>query len=201
MVTAMKGAGTLRALSLLVLFSLLLGCAPKVHISTIGSFERIDTLCLKRAGKSENPLMDRFVESVLADTLKGHGVKVSPECGDLVLEYDYGVTPRQMYVPRIIYGGSDVMTFLAYRLEEGRAVPEIYTVIPPPATYYYTDVETVYVHWIVLRLKRKGEPIWIGEASVEEYTPDIRARIGTLAGKLLTFFGKDTGRMIEVKAE
>ncbi len=201
MATITRGAGIIRALSLLALFSLLLGCAPKVYVSTIGESEAVSSLCLQRAGKSANPLLDRYVEGVLKTSLGKRGVRVADTCGEEVLEYDYGVTPRQVYVPRIVYGSSDVMTFLAYRLEEGKAVPEIYTVIPPPATYYYTDVETLYVHWIVLKLRRGKQLVWIGEASVESYTPDIRARIGILTEKLLDYFGRDTGRMIEVKIE
>ena len=201
MVSITRGAGITRALSLLVLFSLLLGCAPKVRISTIGKSGVVSPLCLQRAGESKNPLLDSYVESVLKASLKRIGVEVAGTCGENVLEYDYGVTPKQVYVPRIIYGGPDVMTFLAYRLEEGKAVPEIYTVIPPPATYYYTEVETLYVHWLVLKLRRGERPVWMGEASVESEVPDIRDRIGILAKKLLDYFGKDTGRMIEVKIE
>jgi len=187
MATTTGGAGITRVLSLLAIFSLLLACAPKVYISTIGQSGDVGSVCLKRLGKSTNPLMDSFVEGVIKRSLEERNMRVTDTCEDYTLEYDYGVTPRQMYVPRIVYGGPEVMTFLAYRLEEGRAVPEIYTVIPPPATYYYTDVETVYVHWITLKLNRGNQPLWIGEASAEDYTPDIRSRIDALVRKLLEY--------------
>lgn len=194
----MIGARIIQALGLLGLFSLLLACAPKARVSTIGEVE-VRTFCIKKEKKGENPLLDKLVEDRLRKNLKVRNFEVSPTCGDYVLHFDYGVTPRQIYVPKIVYGTSEVFTFVAYRFEEGKAIPEIYTVIPPPATYYREERETLYVHWLVLRLERGGEPVWVGEISIEDYAPDIRAHIDALAGKLLDFFGKDTKRTIEVE--
>ncbi len=199
MISAMKGAGITQVLGLLVIFSLLLACAPKAYISTIGSAKDISSVCLKRYGKIQNPLMDKFVESEIVKALRKSGVKVTTDCTDYTLEYHYGVTPKQMYVPRIVYGPSEAITFLAYRLEEGKAIPEIYTLVPPPTTYYYTDVETLYVHWINLRLKKEEHLLWTGEVSYESYSPDIRASIPVIVKKLIPYLGKDTGKMIEVE--
>ncbi len=198
MLSAIRGVGILWVLSLYVLFSFLVGCAPKAYVSTIGGFEGVSSVCLKKVGETKNKLMDSFVERTLAEALKRKGVEISEKCEN-TLEYSYGVVPKQMYVPRIVYGGAEVYTIVGYRLEGGRAVPEIFTFLPPPPAYYYTDVETVYRHYLTLGLKKGETLLWMGEISKESDSPDIRSEIRVLAEKLLDFFGKDTGRMIEIE--
>ncbi len=197
MALTMKGAGIIRVLSLLGLFSLLMSCSQKVYINTIGDV-KTKSLCVKKLKESENPLLDEFVKKKIEHIATLHGIDVLPNCTNTILFFDYGITPKQLYVPRIIYGSGETLTFVAYRFEKGKAVPEIYTVFPPPTTYYYTEKETIYTHWLVLKLIKDGKVAWLGEISLDDYVPDIRAHIVTLADRLFDFLGKDTGRTVEV---
>ncbi len=198
MVSATIGATIARVLGLLGIFSIILSCSPKVQISTIGS-TYVKAFCIKKESSGKNPLLDNLIKEKLKKNLIARGFKVQEECKEYTLTFDYGVTPVQIYVPRIVYGPSEVLTFTAYRLEQGKATPEIYTVLLPPATYYYEDKQTLYIHWLMLKLQKNGSPLWIGEISYEDDYPDIRANIDILIEKLLDYFGKDTGRTIEVR--
>jgi len=195
-----RGAGLWLVLGLLVISSVLTSCAPKVRVSTIGTAEGVKEVCLKKETK-KNPLLDKLLEEKLKRALLRKGIKVVKECKEFILTYDYGTVPEQMYVPRITYLPGETYTFVVHSVKDGVVVPEYYTVITPSTPVYYTDVSTFYVHYLTLALKKGEEIIWAGEAYIESDKPDFRSVADLLVDVLMQYFGKDTGKLIEVRVE
>jgi len=201
MVRIIKGAGFIRVLGLLVSFSVFLaGCAPKAYVSTIGTAKEVKEVCIKRQGQ-KNPLLDKLVEKKIESALREKGIKVVKECGEYSLTYDYGTVPKQMYVPRITYLPGETYTITIHTIRDNQVVPEYYTIITPTTPVYYTDVETFYTHFLALVLYKGDEVEWAGEVYIETDSADIRSVLDILVKVLMEYFGKDTGRVIEVEVK
>ena len=201
MMSVMRGASFLRLLGLLGVFSLFLtACAQKVRVSTIGEVS-VSSLCIEKKENPKNPLLDRRVRELIRLHLEKKGIRVQEECKDYRLSYDYGVSPTEFYVPRILYGTGEVVTVFAYRMQEGKTYPETYTFITPPSATYYVERRTEYIHWLLLRLTKGKDVFWIGEASMTVPDPDPRPILRSLVKVLVDYLGKDTGRAIEVEVK
>jgi len=72
-------------------------------------------------------------------------------------------------------------------------------------TTYLPYLETIYAHWLEMRLYSQGEvikgktqPVWIGEAIVGMDEPELRRAINYLLVGLMDYFGEDTERWVTV---
>jgi hypothetical protein len=73
-------------------------------------------------------------------------------------------------------------------------------------TTYVPYIETIYAHWIDVRLYPQGEaardrtpPLWIGEAVVGMDQPELREAVDYLLVGLMPYFGQDTRRWVDVR--
>ncbi len=71
-------------------------------------------------------------------------------------------------------------------------------------TAYQPYIETVYAHWMEMRLyqgpgKDQTQPVWIGEAVVGMDEPELRRAVNYLLVSLLEYFGEDTEHWVSVK--
>jgi hypothetical protein len=73
-------------------------------------------------------------------------------------------------------------------------------------TTYVPYIETVYVHWMEMRLFAPGQsttdrsrPIWIGEAVVGRSDAEMRESANYLVPGLMEFFAADTRRWVHVR--
>ena len=71
---------------------------------------------------------------------------------------------------------------------------------------YIPYVETVYAHWLEMRLfshdpdvKDRTRPLWIGEAMVGRGDAELRASVNYLLIGLFEYFGADTRRWISIR--
>ncbi len=71
---------------------------------------------------------------------------------------------------------------------------------------YVPYIETVYAHWLEMRLysqgpnvKDKTRPIWIGEAVVGRGDAELRDSVNYLLLGLLDYFGADTQRWVSIR--
>jgi len=66
---------------------------------------------------------------------------------------------------------------------------------------YVPYVETVYTHWLEMRLFTPGKsrPIWIGEAVVGRSDAELRESVNYLLIGLVEYFGADTERWVSIK--
>ena len=71
-------------------------------------------------------------------------------------------------------------------------------------TTYVPYVETVYTHWLEMRLygpggTTKGKiPLWIGEAAVGMEDPETRQAVNYLLVGVMEYFGADTAQWVTV---
>jgi hypothetical protein len=71
---------------------------------------------------------------------------------------------------------------------------------------YVPYVETVYAHWLEMRLFSRGpdvkdrtRPVWIGEAMVGRSDAELRASVNYLLIGLFEYFGADTRRWVSMR--
>ena len=70
---------------------------------------------------------------------------------------------------------------------------------------YVPYIETVYSHWLEMRLygpreagKDKSQPVWIGETMVGMDDPEMRQAVNYLLVGLMEYFGADTRRWVSL---
>ncbi len=71
---------------------------------------------------------------------------------------------------------------------------------------YVPYIETVYAHWLEMRLYAQGpnakdrtRPVWIGEAVVGRSDAELRESVNYLLIGLLDYFGADTQRWVSIR--
>lgn len=71
---------------------------------------------------------------------------------------------------------------------------------------YVPYIETVYAHWLEMRLftpgpkvKDRTRPVWIGEAVVGRSDAELRESVNYLLIGLLDYFGADTQRWVSIR--
>ena len=70
-------------------------------------------------------------------------------------------------------------------------------------TTYLPYIETIYAHWMEMRLYRgpaggRTQPVWIGEAIVGMDKPELREAVNYLLVGLMEYFGEDTEHWVTI---
>lgn len=185
------------------------GCTPtyRVHVNTFSQLKQPlgqgASLYVAVDPNSRNPILAARIDGKIRSLLQERGFDIAEKAAGA----EYTVTFR---------AGINATSYLDY-----------YPVSRPFGGYYggfyggyyggfyrgfgfgYTSyvpyIETVYAHWIEMRLygpgnagKARGQPVWIGEAVVGMDEPELRRAINYLLVGLMDYFEEDTERWVTV---
>lgn len=190
----------------------LAGCTPSysVHVNTYAEMDETisptASIYVAREPNVPNPILRRQIESRMADLLRGYGYRPveTADASDYILTYQSGMDSEQImdYAPVSgpygwpysrpyggLYGGYFGGWGLGY-------------------TTYLPYIDTVYVHWLRMRLLRAdGRPgqedavVWIGEALTGTDDPDLREAINYLLVGCFEYFPQDTEEWVTMNIE
>jgi hypothetical protein len=193
---------TRHVLMLLIVAACAAGCAPAytVHINTFSEIKeplsQTAPIYVSSDPNSRNPILADVMAAKTRTLLREHGYTVAEKAGGAgyVLTFRAGIDSTRVtdYMPvSRPFGG------FYGRFGSGfRGMGYGYTT-------YVPYLETVYVHWLEMRLYRQGEnvkdkprPIWIAEAVVGRSDAELRESINYLLVGLTEYFGADTRRWV-----
>jgi len=186
----------------------LAGCSPayRVHVNTYSDLaEPLDQsapIYVAWDPNSRNPILRRQIAQKVRDLLAGNGYHPVEDlqAADYVLTFELGMDSERVrdYVPAYepfggFYGGR-------YRGRFGWGGFGYTTYLP--------YIETVYTHWLRMRLYRARDGdqkaqdrqvVWLGEAAVGTNDPDLREVVDYLLAACLEYFATDTREWVTVK--
>jgi hypothetical protein len=183
------------------------GCTPTytVHVNTFSEIKeplsRTTPIYVSIDPNSRNPILADVIAAKTRALLEERGYTPTgkAEGAGYALTFRAGVNPTTVldYAPVYRpYGG-----FYGFYGFYGGYYPFGYGY-----TAYVPYIETVYTHWLEMRLftqepnvKDKTRPIWIGEAVVGRSNADLRDSVNYLLIGLLDYFGMDTQRWVSIR--
>lgn len=191
---------TRSVLMLLIVAAGAAGCTPTytVHVNTFSQIpeplNQSTPIYVSTDPNSRNPILADIISSKIRTLLEEHGytaAETSAEAG-YVLTFRAGIDSTRVmdYTPvsRPFYGGFYGGGF--------RGLGFGYTT-------YVPYIETVYTHWMDMRLFAQGpnapgntRPMWIGEAVVGRSDPEMRDSVNYLLIALFEHFAADSRRWI-----
>lgn len=191
---------TRSVLILLAVAACAAGCTPvcTVHVNTFSELKEplsaTTPIYVSTDPNSRNPILADTIASKIRTLLEEHGCTPAEkaEGAGYVLTFRAGIDSSRVmdYTPMSrpfggyygFYGGGFRHFGYGY-------------------TTYMPYIETVYTHWIEMRLftqgphaKNKTRPIWIGEAVVGRGDAELRESVNYLLIGLMEYFGADTER-------
>jgi siroheme synthase (precorrin-2 oxidase/ferrochelatase) len=193
---------TRSVLLLLIIAACAAGCTPAytVHMNTFSQIQeppsQTTPIYVSIDPNSHNPILADVIAAKIRALLEEHGYTAAEKAADAgyVLTFRGGIdsTGVMDYLPVArpfgefhgFYGGG--FRGLGYGY-----------------TTYVPYIETVYAHWMDMRLFAQGpnakdrtRPIWIGEAVVGRSDPEMRDSVNYLLIGLFEYFGTDTRRWL-----
>jgi hypothetical protein len=194
---------TKRVLMLLMAAAGAAGCTPtyRVHVNTFSQFKEPlnpgASINVAVDPNSRNPILAEKMASKTATMLQdlGYSAAEKTEAAPYTLTFRAGVDISDYldYIPiSRPFGG-----YYGFHGGFHRGYGFGYTTYAP-------YVETVYTHWLEMRLYGPGgaakgkTPLWIGEAVVGMEDPEMREAVNYLLVGLMEYFGTDTGRWVSV---
>lgn len=193
-----------RTLLLLLTVAGLAGCTPtyRVHVNAFSQLKEPlsqgETIYVVVDPNSRNPILANTVAAKIKAMLQdlGYAAAENREAAQHTLTFHAGVD-RSAYVDYLpvsrpwggyygFYGGFHRGFGMGY-------------------TAYEPFLETVYSHWLDMRLfgpakgaKSNTQPVWIGEAVVGLDDPELRQAINYLLVGLMEYFAADTQHWVTV---
>jgi hypothetical protein len=175
------------------------GCTPsyRVHVNTYAepgtSVSPGVSIYVTTDPNAANPILTRSIEAKIRELLEGCGYNPvkTRQAGDYLLTFRAGLDSERvleyapLYRPRGgFYGGHFGRWGLGY-------------------TMYQPYVDTVYTHWLRMRLLAKdggttnGENVvWVGEAITGTDDPELREAVNYLLVGCMEYFPEDTGKWV-----
>jgi hypothetical protein len=193
---------TRSVLMLLIVAACAAGCTPTytVHVNTFSQIQeplsQTAPIYVSTDPNSRNPILADIIAAKIRTLLEEHGYTAAEKAADAayVLTFRAGIDSTRVtdYMPvSQLFGG-----FYGFHGGGFRGLGFDYTT-------YVPYIETVYAHWMDLRLlaqgpsaKNKTQPIWIGEAVVGRSDPEMRDSANYLLLGLFEYFGADTRRWL-----
>ena len=178
------------------------GCTStyKVHVNTYAEIDRVAgpmaSIYVVRDPNSPNPILRRQIEAKITRLLQGYGYHPveTTDAADYILTYRTGFDSEKVmeYAP---VGGPYGGLYESYFGGWGFGY-----------TTYLPYIETVYVHWLRMRLYRVDEAaaseesvVWIGEALMGTNDPEVREAVNYLLVGCLEYLGRDTSEWITTR--
>jgi hypothetical protein len=186
------------------------GCTPsyRVHVNTfLESGEAVSQGSSIRVAidpNTPNPILAKQIESKITQLLDGYGYRTvqTPETADYLLTFQAGIDSQRNvdYVPMYRpFGGFYGRYYGGYYGRWGFGY-----------TTYLPYIDTVYIHWLRMRLEKLGnwagqgtQVVWIGDALVGMDGPELREAINYLLVACMQYFPIDTGqwRTVTIKED
>jgi hypothetical protein len=194
---------TRRVLMLLLAAAGIAGCTPtyRVHVNTFSQLKeplgKGTSIYAAVDPNSRNPILAHTIAARTATMLQdlGYPAAEKPEGARYTLTFRAGINASSYldYLPVSRPFGGYYGFYGGYYPGFGLG----YTYVPV--------VETVYTHWLEMRLYRQSDiiqgntqPVWIGEAVVGMNEPELRRAINYLLVGLMEYFGADTEHWVTV---
>ncbi len=195
----------------------LAGCTPtyRVHVNTYseldGPLSRTAPIYIPADSNSPNPILRRQIASKIRDLLQGNGYNPveKPDAGAYQLTFEVGIDSERVLDYAPVY-----RSFGGYygRYHGGHPGWGL------GYTTYMPYVDTVYTHWLRMRLytpegtggkAESGEAdpppgrrtVWQGEAIVGTENPELREVVNYLLVGCLEYFAVDTEEWVTVKID
>jgi len=193
---------TRSTLMLLAATACVAGCTPvyTVHVNTFSELKeplsQTAPIYVSIDPNSRNPILASTIASKIRTLLEEHGFTAAekPEGAGYRLTFRAGIDSTRgvdympVYRP---YGG-----FYGFYGGGYRGLGYGYTT-------YMPYIETVYAHWMEMRLfqdaKDRTRPVWIGEAVVGRSDAELRESVNYLLVALMDYFAADTERWATVR--
>jgi len=191
-------------LALIVVVALAAGCTPAhtVHVNTFSQLKEplsaATQIYVSTDPNSRNPILAERIAVKIRTLLQEQGYTPAEklEGAGYVLTFRAGVDSTRYldYMPiSRPYGG--FYGFGGFHRGLGFSY-----------TTYVPYIETIYAHWLDLRLYGQGEdakdktqPVWIAEAVVGMDQPELREAVNYLLVGLMQYFGSDTKRWVSIR--
>ncbi len=196
---------TRSTLLLLIVAACSAGCTPTytVHVNTFSEIKdplsRTTPIYVSVDPNSRNPILADVIAAKTRALLQEHGYTPAEkaEGAGYVLTFRAGIDSTRVmdYMPVArpfggfygAYGGGFHHFGYGY-------------------STYVPYIETVYAHWMEMRLFTQGpsvkgrtRPVWIGEAVVGRSDAELRASVNYLLIGLFEYFGADTERWVSLR--
>ncbi len=193
---------TRSVLMLLIVAAGVAGCTPvyTVHVNTFSQVQeplsQSTPIYVSIDPNSRNPILADIIASKIRTLLEERGYPAAEKPADAacVLTFRAGIDSSRVmdYMPvSRPFGG-----FYGFYGGGPRGLGYGYTSYAP-------YIETVYIHWMDMRLfahgpgaKDQTRPIWIGEAVVGRSDPEMRDSVNYLLIGLFDYFATDTRRWV-----
>jgi hypothetical protein len=179
------------------------GCTPtyRVHVNTFSQFKEPlnqgASINVAFDPNSRNPILAGKIASRIGTMLQdlGYGAAEKPEAARYTLTLRAGVDASGYldYMPISRPFGGYYGHYGGFHRGFGYGY-----------TTYVPYVDTVYTHWLEMRLygpggTTKGKiPLWIGEAAVGMDDPETRQAVNYLLVGVMEYFGTDTAQWVTV---
>jgi hypothetical protein len=181
------------------------GCTPtyRVHVNTFSELReplsQTASIFIATDPNSRNPILARSIASKIGALLeeRGYTTTAGPQDAGYVLTFRAGIDSTRVmdYQPVARpFGG-----FYGFYGGRFRGLGYGYTT-------YVPYLETVYAHWLDMRLLGRGEtvrdgtrPLWIGEAVVGRSDPELRDSVNYLLVGLMDYFTTDTRQWVTLR--
>jgi len=181
------------------------GCAPthRVHVNTFSEFREPlaapASIHVATDPNSRNPILAGAIAARIGALLeeRGYTPVERPEDADYVLTFRAGIDSTRVmdYMPVSRPFGA----FHGFYGGRFRGFGYGYTT-------YVPYIETVYAHWMDMRLFAQTEqvrdrtrPVWIGEAVTGRSDPELRDSSNFLLVGLMEYFGTDTRQWVTLR--
>jgi len=178
------------------------GCTPsyRVHVNAFADPNRPvsqgASVYVAEDPDASNPILGRQITSKLDELLQGHGYNpvATADRADYLLTFEVGFNSSQVMDYTPIYRPFGGFYYGAF----GRGGFGGYTT-------YVPYVDTVYVHWLRMKLYTKDENaqneanvVWLGEALTGADHPELRRAVDYLLVACTEHFGTDTREWVRM---
>jgi hypothetical protein len=180
------------------------GCTPayRVHVNTFvdpaGPVSKSAPIYVATDPNSRNPILSRQIEAKIKTLLQGYGYDPvdKAEAAKYSLTFRAGVDSERVVDYTPVHG-----PFGGFYGGFGGGWRYGYTAYTP-------YIETVYTHWLEMKLyvrdegaRDRREPVWIGEAVVGRNDPELREAVNYLLIACLDYLGVDTEEWVTMRIE
>ncbi|MEN6423865.1 MAG: DUF4136 domain-containing protein [Phycisphaerales bacterium] len=190
------------------------GCTPtyRVHVNTYSDLaeplSQRAPIYIAADPNSANPILRRQIASKVRDLLKGDGYHPTEnaQAAAYVLTFEMGIDSQRVVDYTPIYGPVGGYYYGGHGRRFGWGMAY---------TTYVPYVDTVYTHWLKMRLyaaananqpadangvaqPSESKMVWLGEASLGMGSPEAREAANYLLAACIEYFGADTREWVTV---
>ncbi len=191
------------------------GCTPtyRVHVNTYSDLaeplSRTAPIYVAADPNAQNPILRKQIASKIRDLLEGNGHNPveKAQTGAYALTFEVGIDSQRVVDYAPVYG--PFAGYYYHGRHRGRFGWGF------GYETYVPYIDTVYTHWLKMRLYAateasrqadadevsqppEGKMVWLGEATLGTGNPEVREAVNYLLAACLEYFGADTREWVAV---